>query len=470
MPRHKNYVTNKTGVKASVLYLFATLFNKGVMFLTVPVFTRLLSTSDYGVVTTFNSWVDICTSILSMALYISFNTAFNDYGETIHDYLNTIITFTLCVSGTVIVITCIGGSIFKFSLYFAVLALLQSMANAIITEYSQYLMMSFNYVERTIFMALPNFLSVIVSIVIIIDLSKDKYLGKIIPTAIVFVLFAFVCLVRVFSRSKPKLNIAYIKYGLAISLPLVLHGIALNILSQSARTMLTVMVGAHETGIFSLAFNFGMIATVFTMALDGIWVPWFMNKLKQKTYSQINKVASDYILLMSYIMLSVMLCGPELLKLMASKDYWEGISVIPSIVLSNYLIFLYTFHVYVEQYHKKTIIISLNTLTAAVFNIILNLYMIPKFGYIGAGVTMVVSYILSFSLHALETKRLEPNLFSKKMFIRPCILMILSIFIFYSFISNPFIRWIAAFFLVMLGIFVNKKTIITYLGSANKKG
>ena len=73
MPRHKNYVTNKTGVKASVLYLFATLFNKGVMFLTVPVFTRLLSTSDYGVVTTFNSWVDICTSILSMALYISFN-------------------------------------------------------------------------------------------------------------------------------------------------------------------------------------------------------------------------------------------------------------------------------------------------------------------------------------------------------------------------------------------------------------
>lgn len=470
MPKHKNYVTNRTGIKASALYLFATLFNKGVMFLTVPVFTRLLSTSDYGVVTTFTSWVDICTSILSMALYVSFNTAFNDFGNSIHDYLNTIITFTLCVSGTVIIVTCIGGSLFKFSLFFAILALLQSTANAIITEYSQYLMMSFKYIERTIFMALPNFLSVIASIVMIINLSKEKYLGKIIPTAIAFVIFAVVCMFRIFSKSKPMLKIQYIKYGMAISLPLVLHGIALNILSQSARTMLTVMVGAHETGIFSLAFNFGMIATVFTLALDGIWVPWFMRKLKQKVYSQINKAASDYILLMSYIMLSVMLCGPELLKLLAAKDYWEGISVIPSIVLSNYLIFLYTFHVYVEQYHKKTIIISLNTISAAIFNIILNLFMIPKFGYMGAGVTMVLSYILSFSLHALETKRLEPLLFSKNMFVRPCVLMIASLFIFYIFISNPLVRWISATILVLIGVFLNRKTIFSYIGSKKRKG
>lgn len=45
--------------KASTCYLIGNVFNKGIVFLTVPIFTRILSTSDYGVVTTYNSWIGI---------------------------------------------------------------------------------------------------------------------------------------------------------------------------------------------------------------------------------------------------------------------------------------------------------------------------------------------------------------------------------------------------------------------------
>ena len=41
--------------KASTYYLIGNLFNKGIAFLTVPIFTRILSTTDYGIVTTYNS-------------------------------------------------------------------------------------------------------------------------------------------------------------------------------------------------------------------------------------------------------------------------------------------------------------------------------------------------------------------------------------------------------------------------------
>ena len=81
--------------KASLLYLISTLFNKGIAFLTVPIFTRLLTTSDYGVTTTYMSWVDIFTVILSFALYMSIRTAFIDYKDKKNEFLNTIVTFLL---------------------------------------------------------------------------------------------------------------------------------------------------------------------------------------------------------------------------------------------------------------------------------------------------------------------------------------------------------------------------------------
>ena len=55
----KNLLKKKDFAEAGALYFIATLFNKGIGFVTVPIFSRILTTSDYGTVTTFNSWVSM---------------------------------------------------------------------------------------------------------------------------------------------------------------------------------------------------------------------------------------------------------------------------------------------------------------------------------------------------------------------------------------------------------------------------
>ncbi len=67
----------------------------------------------------------------------------------------------------------------------------------------------------------------------------------------------------------------------------------MNILSQSDRLMITVFRSASETGIYSLVYNFGMLATVITTGLDGVWVPWFTNKLRNNDVSTINSQAKN---------------------------------------------------------------------------------------------------------------------------------------------------------------------------------
>lgn len=271
--------------------------------------------------------------------------------------------------------------------------------------------------------------------------EHNLYLGRIVPTTAVYGIFAIVVLMAVYSKTKPELNLDYLKYGLKIALPLVLHSIALQILSQSDRVMITSLRNAAETGVYSLVYNLSMIATVITTSLDGIWVPWFTGKLKERKIREINVLAMDYVHLMTYAMVALILVGPEILKIFADQRYWEGMSIIPPIALANYMIFMYTMYVYIEHYYKKTVYITKNTLIAAGLNVILNFILIPKYGYVAAAYTTLASYFVAFILHSRYAKKIEPDIYPLKMFALPLLHVGGAIILYYPLLNFWTLRW-----------------------------
>ena len=445
--------------KASGYYLIGTLFNKGFAFLTVPIFTRILSTSDYGIVTTYNSWISILSMIMGFAIYMGIRASFIDYSDKVDDFLSVCTTFTLLCGA----LTCLfvgGGAILlkvDAGITLIFLCLLQGLSAALVQNYSMYLMMRYQYKYRTALMVLPNLISVILSVIAILFVVKsDLYLGRIVPTALVNIGFGVLVVIAVYKKSKCLFNKSYLKYALAISAPLVLHGIALNILSQSDRTMITLLSSAAQTGIYSLIYNFSMIATVITTTLEGIWVPWFINKLKMSSRDEINVVAKDYINLMTYAMVALILVAPEVVKILANESYWEGISIIPPVVLANYVIFAYSLYVNIEHYYKKTPYITGNTIIAAASNIVLNFIFIPKYGYVAAAYTTLASYLISFVLHTRYAKKLEPNLYPLKRFIYPLIELLVVTILFYMFEETFAIRW-AIMIIYILAMFYKER-------------
>ena len=441
--------------KASTYYLIGNIFNKGIAFLTVPIFTRILSTKDYGIVTTYNSWIGILAMILGFALHMGVRMAFVDYKEQINDFMSSIILFTLICSFGIILIVSAGAIILNIniSIFLIILCLLQALSTAIIQDYTHYLMMQYKYRFRTALMILPNLLATLLSIIAIVFVFKtDLYLGRIIPTALVNLVFGIIVVVLVLYKGKFSINKKYVKYGLVISAPLIVHGIALNILSQSDRTMITALADASQTGIYSLIYNFSMIATVITTALEGVWIPWFTKKMAKKEILEINKLAIDYVNLMTYVMVCLILVSPEVVKFLASKSYWEGIIIIPPIVLANYIIFMYTLYVNIEHFYKKTPYITLNTLIAATINIVLNFIFIPECGYIAAAYTTITAYIVSLMMHASYAKKMEPYLYPMKMFIRPLSHIAIATILFYTFMNTGIVRWgiMIGYFGVML--------------------
>lgn len=454
--------------KASVYYLIGNLFNKGFAFLTVPIFTRILSTSDYGVVTTYNSWISILSMVMGFAIYMGIRAAFIDYKENIDDVMAVTTTFTL-VSGGILCLFIGGGAILlNVNINYTIiwLCLLHGLSTALIQNYSMFLMMQYRYKFRTALMILPNLLSVVVSVVVILFIIKsDLYMGRIVPTAFINLAFGLLTIAFVYSKSRLLFDKVYLKFTLSISAPLVLHGIALSILSQSDRTMISLFADTSQTGIYSLIYNFSMIATVITTSLDGVWVPWFTEKLKRRELSDINQLAKDYVNLMTYAMIGVILVGPEVVMVLASEKYWEGIKIIPPVVLANYVIFAYTLYVNIEHFYKKTAYITVNTLIAAGSNLILNYIFIPQYGYVAAAYTTLVSYLVAFILHARYAKKLEHNIYPLKSFIIPMCQIFVATTIFYVMIDKWAVRWILLFLYLVVIVFKEKNRLQEFFPS-----
>lgn len=458
--------------KASTCYLIGNIFNKGIAFLTVPIFTRILSTSDYGIVTTYNSWIGIMTMLLGFALHMAIRSSFIDYREKVDEYLTSTLLFTVVFSVSMTVIVCSVSVLLNLSIPFILilLCMLQSMSAAIIEDYSYYLMMKFDYKFRTVLMIVPNLLSVLLSILAMIYVfNTNRYLGRVIPTAIVTLLFGIVLVFFSIRRSGFVFNVEFLKHGLKISTPLILHGIALNILSQSDRTMITWLADASQTGIYSLIYNFSMIATVITTSLDGVWVPWFTKQMNNKGYKEINKVAVDYVNLMTYAMCCLIMVAPEVVKILASKPYWEGIVIIPPVVLSNYIIFVYTMYVNVEHYYKKTVRISLYTAVAAVINLVLNYIFIPYFGYVAAAYTTIVSYVVALILHASYAKKLRPEIYPIKTFFVALMQISLFTVAFYVLMEQAVMRWVLMIVYFFAVLFKERNRIVEFFPHLKRK-
>lgn len=454
---------NTSYKKASLCYLIGNFFNKGLAFLTIPIFTRLLSTTDYGIINTYSSWAGILSMIVGFAMHMSIRNAFVDYKDDTESYLSTIIKFTLLSSLGFMLIFYAVVKIFRIniSLSLVFICLFHSVASSIIEDVSCYFMMKYNYIKRTVLMILPNLISVCVAIFLIsYILKKDLYLGKIIPEALTIIIFAIILSI---CYTKKGFNIAYIKHALKISLPLILHGAALNILSNSDRIMITWLADASQAGIYSLVYSLGMVTYAITVSIDGIWIPWFTNKMKEKSYDEINYITKDYIKLITYIMCGLIIVSPEILKILASKSYWEGIKLIPIIIVANFLFFAYNIYSNLEHYYKKSNQITALTILAAVLNLVLNYIFIPKFGYVAAAFTTAISYFVIFILHSIYSKTLNSNVFSIKMFILPIIEIFIFCALFYLLTDHAIIRWAVAIIYFCTVAFIQRDKIMTIL-------
>lgn len=429
-------------LKAALFYLFGNIFNKAIAFITIPIFTRIMTTSDYGIVNTYLSCVSIMSLIVGLSLGNSIRSAYKDFKENLDEYIASILFLGLINFLVIIILTVLIGThyIDFISMDLVILCLIQSFMSFISSTMTIKYMMGMEYIKKTMLLSLPNIVTVILALICLMNMTNDKYYGRIIPNVIVVSFVGIYYLIKYFRISKKYINFKYWKYALTLSIPLVFHGLSLNILSSSDRIMITAFNGSSESGIYSLIYNFSMILLVITSSIESVWIPWFNRKVESGQQDEINIMVKKYIDLVVVATIFILMIGPEILRILAPEEYWEGNILIPPIMVGSFFVFLYSISVNLEYYYKSTKIIALNTLYASIINLILNLIFIPMYGSTAAAFTTVFSYVFSFAIHYLASRKLDKQLFPIRIYAIPIILVLLGGIIAYVFIEYSYIR------------------------------
>lgn len=388
----------------------------------------------------------------------SIAAAMKDYeGKKFDEYLSSTLTLATISSIVFILIMVIFSkqlSVFmKLDRSLIILMGINSFFVGNITFISRVCIREQNHKKYLTISFLNVILSTSISIVLILIFKENKYLGRILGGAIATALIGIYSYISILRKTGFRIDIEAWKYCLKISLPMIFHVISTTILSQSDRIMINNMIGSSEAGIYSFTYNIGNILLIITTSFNNAWVPWYYNNLKENNNEKIKEIMLKYMFLVTIISISLMMVAPEIVKIMAPKTYWNGIKLVPLLILSGYITFLYTFAVNYEIYSKKTNLIASGSIITAAINLILNVLLIPKYGAVGATLATVISYLFLFILHQynvryiMKYKELEFKVYIKY-------IMIITIFVLLSYIivDKVFFRIILVILLLVYSI------------------
>lgn len=445
---------NNNIIKASSWYVFTDFFVSGLSFLTIPIFTRLLTPNDYGIVSTYNSWVGIFTVLIPLGLEVSIGRGKTDFKDEYEEYSSSVLFLSLLFFLIFSVIIFNLKDIFnkvlelpnEYLLYFLILqSYLSFVINFAITKFR----FQYKYKFVSIINIVRSIIGILLSIYFInFIFENNKYFGRILGNFLPLMIISIFFLFFIFLKGKSYINLKYWKYALFLSIPFIPHHLSSIINSQFDRILINRYIGPTATGIYSFSYNLSMIVMVLIKASSAAWLPWFNENMNNKNFDNIKQKAKYYVDLFIIIYLLILYISPEITKLMADEKYWEGLFIIPYIFLALFFQFLFMFESHVELFFKKTIFISIGTMISAFINVILNILFIPIYGYPAAAYTTLISYIFLFFIHFIFTKKIiKKSIFGFKFYIFPILIVSFYTILFVFFQNIIYIRIVLIVFL-----------------------
>lgn len=469
-----NSNNSKKALSAGLWYTISNVAIRAISVVTAPIFTRLLTTSDYGIVNIFTSWQNIFVIFIGLGLSYSIGRAKIDYPDDFDGYLSSIQGLSTIAGFAFLTVIVVGRNLFSL--------LLDLDPNLVITLFVYLLVFpSVEYVQAryrfaykykvNVAIAVYSALSTaIVSILLILFSPWNRYTSRIYGMVFPSFLLAVGCWLFLYKKGKKLFNTEYWKYALRISLPMIPHSLAMVALGQIDRIMIGRIIGESEAGIYSFGYSYAVIGTVIINAVGQAWQPWLYDNLKENKIDRIKKASVPLNSLVMVFTIGFIAVAPEVIMLLGAPDYWDAKWMVAPVAVGSFFQYLYSNFSNVELYTKKTIWIAAGSVMAAVLNYVLNALCIPVFGYNIAAVTTMIGYIALMVFHWIFSRvTIGQHVYNNKsVLIHSIITTIVGLFMMYLY-NTVVIRYAMIFAFVLAVALIYRKEIESFYGAWRAK-
>ena len=462
------------GVKASVAYTTCSILQRCLSMITMPLFTRILTQVQYGQYTVYLSWMNIFTIFITLNLaYGSFSKAMVKFEDDRHGYVAAVQNITLVLAGVFLLLYLPLQNLWNpllelptpLVLLMVVEIVLQS---ALLCWYGQR-RFEYKYKGVVALTLLVSVMSPVLAYILVANFAEKGY-ARIVGYAGVVILAGLGCFIYTAIKGKGGTKKEYWKYALCFNLPLIPYYLSQVVFNQSDRIMISHISGTDKAAMYSVAYTLATILTFVLNAVNGSYVPWFYGKIKEGNGKENQPMANGISLLMAFLLLAVIALAPEIITIMAGQSYREAIWVVPPVAMSILLLFYAQLFINVEFYYEQKTMLVWGSIVAAILNIVLNWILIPKFGFVAAGYTTLISYIVFAGWNYLNVRIIAkqqgftPDYFNLKALVGIFLGFAALSFTATALYELPVIRWsiIAA---VLLALIIFHKKVIEFVKS-----
>lgn len=199
---------------------------------------------------------------------------------------------------------------------------------------------------------------------------------------------------------------ADIRKQLLFGLPLIPAGAAAFVLDFLDRWFLKHYSSVSEVGIYSLGYRFGEILSFAVTAFQLSWPQFvFANRKSENAPEIYAQMTTYWVALLFLLWLGLSVSAPELLRLMATPSFYSAASVVPIVGLAMVLDGL-TFTVNIGVlFSKKPYLRMAAVVAAAVVNITLNFLLIPRYGMMGAAWATMIGFLVQLCVALMLSLR-----------------------------------------------------------------
>lgn len=410
----KKYKALPAQVRASFWFLMCSFLQKGISVITTPIFTRLLSTAEYGQFNVFNSWLGIITVIVSMRLYYgAYPPGLVKFESERSAFSSSLQGLTLTVEVIWVIIYLIfhdfWNRIFNLTTVQMLAMLVLIWTTSVYNFWAAEQRVEYKYRTLVILTIIVTLAKPLLGIFLVTH-SQDKVTARIIGLVLVeLISYTWLFYVQL-RKGKAYYSKKFWRYAFLFNLPLIPHYLSQTVLTSSDRIMIQKMIGDSEAGIYGLAYSISQMMSLFNTALSQTIEPWMYKKIKDKRYEELGRVVYPALVMIAVANIMLIAIAPEIVMLFAPSSYYDAIWVIPPVAMSVFLGFMYGMFASIEFYYEKTKFITLATITSAGLNILLNYLFIKIFGYYAAGYTTLVCYIFYVLFHYIVMNRIRVSM------------------------------------------------------------
>lgn len=412
----------KSLAKETAIYGVSSIVGRFLNYLLVPVYTIALpaSSGGYGVVTNIYAWVALILVLLTCGMETGF-FRFANKGQD--DPMRVYSTTLLSVSIGSLVFVALGLLFLEpiagwleygeHPWYIGMMMIVVAM-DAIQSIPFAYLRYKKRPIKFAALKLLFIFLNIALNLFYYVILEGNDvgyaFLFNLVCTSVVMV-----CMIPELRGFTYVLDKELLKRMLRYSLPLVILGVA-GILNQVADKIIFPFVYPDEAeatiqlGIYGAASKIAMIMAMFTQAFRFAYEPFVFGRSKEKDSREMYAQAMKFFIIFTLLAFLAVMFYLDILRHVIGRDYWDGLRVVPIVMAAEIFMGIYFNLSFWYKLIDETRWGAYFSLTGCIILILMNIFLVPKYGYIacawagftGYGVAMLLSYFVGQKKYPIQ--------------------------------------------------------------------